>query len=126
MNVANEKITKGFIVAGLMNASVLIFSRLFTNPTIATHEFIRRFMLHLLPSGFHSIRHYGLLASPTKLKHARRLLNMAEPEPTVETHKKDDEPASFECRTCHSPLYIMAIRKPFYLPRAPPSTKDKK
>jgi hypothetical protein len=91
-----------------------------------THEFMRRFMLHVLPNGFHRIRHYGLLASPTKLKQARRLLNMAEPEPTVESDKKDDEPASFECRKCHSPLQIMAIRDPAYLPRAPPSPKDKK
>ena len=31
--------------------------------TISTGEFIRRFMLHVLPKGFHRIRHYGLLAS---------------------------------------------------------------
>jgi Putative transposase len=29
-------------------------------------EFIRRFLLHVLPKGFHRIRHYGLLAGPTK------------------------------------------------------------
>ena len=31
--------------------------------TLATHEFIRRFLLHVLPKGFHRIRHYGLLAN---------------------------------------------------------------
>jgi hypothetical protein len=31
--------------------------------TLAPHEFIRRFLLHVLPNGFHRIRHYGLLAS---------------------------------------------------------------
>jgi hypothetical protein len=30
--------------------------------TLDTHEFIRRFLIHVLPSGFHRIRHYGLLA----------------------------------------------------------------
>jgi hypothetical protein len=30
--------------------------------TLAPHEFIRRFLLHVLPRGFHRIRHYGLLA----------------------------------------------------------------
>lgn len=85
-----------------------------------THEFIRRFMLHVLPNGFHRIRYYGLLASPKKLTQAKRLLNMAEPEPDVEPSKKDDESAPFECRKCHSPLQIMAIREPVYLPRAPP------
>jgi hypothetical protein len=88
--------------------------------TIDTHKFIRRFMLHVLPNGFHRIRHYGLLASSKKLKQARRLLNMAEPEPDVEPNEKDDESAPFECRKCHSPLQIMAIREPVYLPRAPP------
>jgi hypothetical protein len=34
MKVKNTTITKGFIISGLMNASVLIFSRLFTNSTI--------------------------------------------------------------------------------------------
>jgi hypothetical protein len=31
--------------------------------TLAAHEFIRRFLLHVLPRGFHRVRHYGLLAS---------------------------------------------------------------
>ena len=91
-----------------------------------THEFIRRFMLHVLPSGFHRIRHYGLLASPTKLKKARRLLNMAEPEPTVETDKNEHEPATFECRKCHAQLHITAITPPAYLPRAPPIETDER
>jgi hypothetical protein len=30
--------------------------------TLATDEFIRRFLIHVLPSGFHRISHYGLLA----------------------------------------------------------------
>ena len=33
--------------------------------TLATAEFIRRFLIHVLPHGFHRIRHYGLLASGT-------------------------------------------------------------
>ncbi len=31
--------------------------------TLSTHEFIRRFLMHVLPGGFHRIRHYGLLAN---------------------------------------------------------------
>jgi hypothetical protein len=34
--------------------------------TLATAEFIRRFLIHVLPQGFHRIRHYGLLASGTR------------------------------------------------------------
>src|ERR1700716_2473381 len=39
--------------------------------TLSTHEFIRRFLMHVLPGGFHRIRHYGLLAS------GRRAANIA-------------------------------------------------
>ena len=34
--------------------------------TLDAHEFIRRFLIHVLPNGFHRIRHYGLLASGVK------------------------------------------------------------
>ncbi len=49
-----------------------------------THEFIRRFLLHVLPNGLQRIRHYGFLANryrAVKLAHCRELL--AEPEPVV-------------------------------------------
>ena len=45
--------------------------------TLATDEFIRRFLIHVLPKGFHRIRHYGLLASGNRaanIAHARELL----------------------------------------------------
>jgi hypothetical protein len=47
--------------------------------TLATHEFIRRFLIHVLPAGFHRIRYYGLLASPSRAANvvrARELLAM--------------------------------------------------
>jgi hypothetical protein len=51
--------------------------------TVAPFEFIRRFMLHVLPKGFHRIRHYGLLAtSRTKaatIERARELIRQAAP-----------------------------------------------
>ena len=45
--------------------------------TLATHEFIRRFLIHVLPSGFHRIRYYGLFATTTRAENiarARKLL----------------------------------------------------
>ena len=51
---------------------------------LAASEFIRRFLLHVLPSGFQRIRHYGFLANryrAVKLAHCRQLL--AEPAPVV-------------------------------------------
>jgi hypothetical protein len=47
--------------------------------TLTTAEFIRRFLIHVLPHGFHRIRHYGLLASGTRadnIARARRLLDL--------------------------------------------------
>jgi hypothetical protein len=49
-----------------------------------TVEFIRRFMLHVLPWGFHRIRHFGLLASRPKMALARKLLDV--PAPEVKVH----------------------------------------
>ena len=40
--------------------------------TLATHEFIRRFLMHVLPTGFHRIRYYGLLASGQRAKNVAR------------------------------------------------------
>jgi hypothetical protein len=47
--------------------------------TLTTHEFIRRFLIHVLPSGFHRIRHYGLFAGSKRadnIARARELLAM--------------------------------------------------
>ena len=41
--------------------------------TLAADEFIRRFMLHILPKGFHRIRHYGLFASTGRAANIARL-----------------------------------------------------
>ncbi|MDQ2084787.1 IS91 family transposase [Xanthobacteraceae bacterium Astr-EGSB] len=40
--------------------------------TLSTHEFIRRFLMHVLPKGFHRIRHYGLLANGTRVANIAR------------------------------------------------------
>jgi hypothetical protein len=60
--------------------------------SLAAQEFIRRFLLHVLPQGFVRIRHFGLMASrnaKTKLKKASRLLQASQPTcltPSIESH----------------------------------------
>jgi hypothetical protein len=52
--------------------------------TLATDEFIRRFLIHVLPKGFHRIRHYGLLANGDRaanIARARELLAMPLKQP---------------------------------------------
>jgi len=51
--------------------------------TLTTHEFIRRFLLHVLPRGFHRIRHYGLFANKVRANHlalAHELLQHIPPD----------------------------------------------
>ena len=47
--------------------------------TLATHEFIRRFLMHLLPAGFHRIRYYGLLASGKRAENIARARELLMP-----------------------------------------------
>jgi hypothetical protein len=51
--------------------------------TLATHEFIRRFLIHVLPSGFHRIRHYGLLANGNRAANIARARELLAAPPTV-------------------------------------------
>jgi hypothetical protein len=50
--------------------------------TLSPDEFIRRFLMHVLPKGFHRIRHYGLFASGScaaNIAQARELLSVSPP-----------------------------------------------
>ena len=70
--------------------------------TLAAHEFIRRFLLHVLPKGFHRIRHYGLLANTNRaesIARARELLSAAPRivEPEEQKAPGADEPRVLPC-----------------------------
>jgi len=93
---------------------------------LATGEFIRRFLIHVLPGGFHRIRHYGLLAS------ARRRVNIAKLRTLLgaEMAKQDDPPTAEvipltlrePCPDCGGLMRIVEIfrRGQRPLARAPP------
>ena len=63
--------------------------------TLAADEFIRRFMLHILPKGFHRIRHYGLFANTGRAANLARLRELLGSPPPAETaaSPSQDEPA---------------------------------
>jgi len=90
--------------------------------TLAPHEFMRRFLLHVLPGGFHRIRHYGLLANGNRregLMLARSALNTPVQAPVSEAAVR--VPA-FICRQCGQPLLIVSvIMRERVSIRAPPS-----
>jgi hypothetical protein len=81
--------------------------------TLDTHEFIRRFLIHALPKGFHRIRHYGLLASnrAANIAHARQLLavplRMTKPE--ADTACQPDQPRTLPrpCPCCGGRMIII-------------------
>ena len=89
--------------------------------TLAADEFIRRFLLHALPRGFHRIRHYGLLASGTRkasLDRVRRLLEVAPAAPEdVPLEPNDARPP---CSCCGGHMVVIEILQRRYQPRAPP------
>ena len=70
--------------------------------TLSPHEFIRRFLMHVLPKGFHRIRHYGLFANGNRaanIARARELLGAAPRvvEPEEEKAAAPDEPRVLPC-----------------------------
>jgi len=90
--------------------------------TLAPHEFIRRFLLHVLPHGFHRIRHYGLLASSARkvdIARARELLAVA---PPAVTPVEASEPIDWRppCPCCGGRMRIIEMFERWMQPRAPP------
>ena len=81
--------------------------------TLATHEFIRRFLIHVLPSGFHRIRHYGLMANGGRkenIARARQLLGIAvtQAEPRDPGANADEPPMlSHPCQCCGGRMIII-------------------
>jgi Putative transposase len=98
--------------------------------TLAPDEFIRRFLLHVLPKGFHRIRHYGLLASAgckANIARARELIAM--PVPSIgppQEHDDADMAAGITadhrhpCPCCGGRMIIVEIFERGAAPRAPP------
>lgn len=98
-----------------------------TTMTLDTAEFIRRFLLHVLPKGFHRIRHYGLLASGARadnIEQVRKLLDVAKPSepagaPTADDGKDNLPP----CPCCGSRLRIIETFERGETPRHRPSPR---
>ena len=93
--------------------------------TLTTDEFIRRFLLHVLPSGFHRIRHYGLLANGGRRDNLARVRELLHAAPVDTETKGADTPAesvqpTFVCPDCGAAMIIIEILARKQLIRAPP------
>jgi hypothetical protein len=94
--------------------------------TLSTGEFMRRFLLHVLPSGFHRIRHYGLIANGGRsdnLARARELLHVAPPPAKVEALSAEPVQPTFVCPDCGAAMIVIEtlMRQPRI--RAPPQRR---
>jgi hypothetical protein len=98
--------------------------------TLSPDEFMRRFLLHVLPAGFHRIRHYGLIANTTRkdnLALARELLMVEKITVPADAEMNgadaadgSDESATYVCPDCGAPMLVIDIFLGGQLPRAPP------
>jgi hypothetical protein len=80
--------------------------------TLGVDEFMRRFLLHVLPSGFHRIRHYGLFANAGRkanLATVRALLHVPAPAADEPTLLAERAPPTFICQHCGAPMVVTAI-----------------
>ncbi len=100
---------------------------------LETPEFIRRFLLHVLPPGFHRIRHYGLFANGGRAKNlarVRELLQVPAPQDKTDPDTRTDDPGTNAgqtlkqpCPCCGGPMIIIETFEPGHPPRAPPPRK---
>jgi hypothetical protein len=100
--------------------------------TLDAYEFIRRFLIHVLPDGFHRIRHYGLFANGGRaenLARARQLLNVPAPQsaPSDADSTGDSEPQalSHPCPGCGGRMIIIEIFARGCAPRYGPTVPNR-
>jgi len=98
--------------------------------SLETGEFIRRFLIHVLPHGFHRIRHYGLFANARRAENliqVRGLLNVVTQQQEVKTDEavNDNEPQilAHPCPCCGGRMIVIETFERGEQPRAPPPSQ---
>jgi hypothetical protein len=89
--------------------------------TLQVNEFIRRFLLHVLPKGFHRIRHYGLLASAGRKASIARARELLAVSPPPESAEPVEPPGPLSpCPCCGGRMRIIETFERWSQPRAQP------
>jgi hypothetical protein len=96
--------------------------------TLAADEFMRRFLLHVLPSGFHRIRHYGLLANAERREHLARARELLHVVPTATASHPPEAAAAniaptFVCPHCGAAMIVIETFVRGEPIRAPPTLR---
>ncbi|MBV8574856.1 MAG: IS91 family transposase [Acetobacteraceae bacterium] len=96
----------------------------YTTMTLDVAEFIRRFLIHVLPRGFHRIRHYGLFAGNNRVKtieELRKLLNMSPAAAEQASHTDKAQPLAHPCPCCGGRMFIIETFEAGCQPRHQPT-----
>jgi len=104
----------------------------YTTMTLTADEFIRRFLLHVLPGGFHRLRHYGLIANANRkdnLLRARKLLqvnnsDVSAQEETTDKQQREEQSATYVCPDCGASMIVIETFARQQQPRAPPARRS--
>ncbi|MHC4092717.1 MAG: IS91 family transposase [Planctomycetota bacterium] len=91
-----------------------------TTMTLAPSEFIRRFLIHVLPSGFHRIRHYGLFANGQRaenLARARNLLAARSDDDRILDKPSNTDDNTYPCPCCGGRMIIIETFEPGQKPQ---------
>jgi len=94
--------------------------------TLATSEFIRRFLLHVLPKGLHRIRHYGLLANTGRAENLARMRELLSAATHEEAEKAGDDQTvpnvlTQPCPCCGGRMFVVETFDGVCPPRLKPS-----
>ncbi len=99
--------------------------------TLAVDEFIRRFLLHVLPRGLHRIRYYGFFANGLRTDHLIKAKALLNPAPLISDSENkavasgEGQPIStFICPLCSAPMIIIDTFERGQQPRAPPMRRE--
>lgn len=101
----------------------------FKTMRLATGEFIRRFLIHILPKGFHRIRHYGLFANGNRadnIAKARQLLAVPKPDAEPEPEAAEEDALRVHprpCPCCGGRMLIIETFESGQMPRYRPAAK---
>ena len=95
--------------------------------TLAAHEFIRRFLIHVLPKGLHRIRHYGFLANASRADNIARIRRMLDGVVTPEADERTDDDGQAQtpadaCPCCGGRMIVIETFEPGATPRYRPTT----
>jgi Putative transposase len=79
-----------------------------TTMTVSADEFIRRFLLHVLPKGFVRIRHFGVMANYQRSESMALCTKLLDVTPLVRPPEGRPPNATWLCPRCHTPMILIA------------------